>query len=315
MKSCADSLKKIKRSAHAFPRILLLSLFCIFVLWSRHLQRGVVSSLQYVGEVLVPSIFPFAVLSGVYAHMEKMPCDSPIIRRIAGILRLSPISLEALLLGIFAGFPLGGKYVIDLYNENRISKEEAIRLFPMVNNPSLAFVIAGVGQGMLHSSYMGLLLFAAVLISAYTVGCIGRYAPPPLGDLAFSKSEPYNLSVLIRDATLTTVCVSGYVVFFSALTTVFSSVLKNGLLRMLIVVPTEVTGGCAYAATLSASLPIRLSLLGFALGFGGICVGMQSEVYLREGNISVAGYYKRKLAQGVLCALLSYLFAICFQAG
>ena len=313
MKPQAHSIKKINPTVHELTRILLAAAFCFMIIWSRHLQRGVASSLQYVGEVLIPSIFPFAVLSGIYAHVEKGDCCSRPVCRIASALHLTPVSLSALPLGLFAGFPLGGKYVVDLYNERRISKEEATRLFCMVNNPSAAFVIVGVGTGMLRSSFLGLLLFSAVLISGYTVGYIGKYTPPPSPCKSLCASEPWHLSALIRDATLTTVCVSGYVVFFSALTTVFTAILPNDLLRMLIVLPAEVTGGCAYAASLGASLPLRMCLLGFVLGFGGICVGMQSEIYLREGSLKVATYYKRKLAQGVLCAIVSFLFTHLFQ--
>ena len=312
MKSRNNSLKNFTPPRLAHSRILIFAVFGVLVLSSRPVSQGVVSALSYVGEVLIPAVFPFAVLSGIYGKMQCDTRDSLLSKGIARGLRLSPISLSALMLGIFAGFPLGGKYASDLYNDNRISKEEATRLFPMVNNPSLAFVIAGVGSGMLKSARAGLLLYSAVVLSAYLVGCIGAYAPPPNTHTTPESHETHNLSALIREATLTTVYVCGYVIFFSATTSAICSHLPSGALRLSVMLVCEVTGACRYAATLGAPMLLRMSAIGFALGFGGVCVGMQSEGYLRVCGLSVGSYYKRKLVQGVLCAFFSCLFTVLF---
>ena len=310
MKSCVKSFKKAV-SAAAFPwQILIVALFILLLLCARHLTGGVIQSLGYVGEVLIPSIFPFAVLSGIYTQVCRNSTPSPLAQRISAFLHLSPISLGALMLGILSGFPLGGKYVSDLYNQGKISRNEAERLFPMVNNPSVAFVTVGVGQGMLGSVSSGVLLYLCVLVSAYVIGVIGKHEVMKNTEVSFTSCAPLSLPAIIRDATLTTVHVSGFVILFGALGSLISALLGGALSTVLLLV-LEVTGACARAAELSFATPVRMGILAFALGFGGLCVGMQSEVYLNSATLSSLSYYKRKLLQSVICAVLCYLLSIC----
>ena len=320
MKSFCNSLKKTKIDARYLRRLGMLAVFCLFLFCSEALQKEVCATLLYVAQVLVPAVFPFAVLAGLYAQQRPSVREARLAKAVARILRLSPIALSALPLGMLAGFPLGGQYTIDLYNKGYIKKEEADRLFAMVNTPSLAFVVAGVGQGMMHSLAAGILLYTATVGSAYAIGVWeGRRVGIPPQRPTRSENDPPReqaadrpLSVLIREATVTTLYVAGYVVFFGALRGVIGALIPSTVACSLLYLLLEVTGACASASALPLSTASRMGFLGFALGFGGVCVGMQSERYLRDGGLSVKRYYGRKLAAGLLCAIASYLLSLLF---
>ena len=304
MKDTAGSIKKsIKRRLPAIAEVLILALFVLFIVFAAEVKEATLRAFRFSLTVIVPSIFPFTVLSGVYASLrpQREKNKKGWLSRLLGI---PTQALGVCFLSVLVGFPQSGMMVSDLYNEGRITKEDAERIFPMLNNPSVGFVTVGVGLGSFGSLKIGIFLYLCVLFASFTVGRFGKCATPSLS-YAPVKPRERSLPDLIRNASLTTLSVVGFVVFFTVLSAILDKILLSPALRLLALLTLEVTGGATGAATLlGAPLVLRLALCAFALGFGGICVGMQSEIYLRSSSLPVLPYYERKLLGGLLAAIL-----------
>ena len=309
-----DTQRTLRENWHGvLPRIgevLILATFVLFILFANDVREATVQAFHFSLSVILPSIFPFTVLSGVYTGLQ-MSTQSMRGRRVARVLGVPKDALGICFLSLLVGFPQSGMLVADLYNEGRIAREDASRIFPMLNNPSVGFVTVGVGLSCFGSIRIGIFLYACVLLCARIVGLFGR-GREEVG-IARGRAAPSarSLSEIVKEASFTTVAVVGFVVFFTILRAILDRLLLLPSLRLLALLTLEVTGGATGAAIQSGlSLPLRLSLCAFSLGFGGVCVGMQSEIYLRRANLPVRPYYERKLAQGLLCALLVGLLSV-----
>ena len=71
----------------------------------------------------------------------------------------------------------------------------------------------------------------------------------------------------------------------------------------------ELSGGIAALANLPITLRWKLALASFFLGFGGLCVWMQTQAVLVPAGLSGCGMLLAKLAQGLLAALITFFLA------
>lgn len=75
----------------------------------------------------------------------------------------------------------------------------------------------------------------------------------------------------------------------------------------------EFSGGCAAIATLHIPLRLAVAFTAFTVSFGGLCVFLQSRLFLSAA--AAKPYLLQKLLHGVLSAALSYLLFPCFAGG
>jgi hypothetical protein len=116
------------------------------------------------------------------------------------------------------------------------------------------------------------------------------------------------LSKSIKNAGASSLVITSYIVFFSSVIKILSGFIKNQKLFTLITSFIEI-GNSTFIISQSNTLPLEFqyALLGFSLGFSGISVHLQAFSLLPE-NTSKVTYYKTKLLQGVICAILFALY-------
>ena len=119
-------------------------------------------SLRLCGEVLIPSLFPFFVLSaliqelGLPSRLGRL--TAPGMRRLFGV---PGSGCAALILGLMAGYPLGAASVAGLVERGELERGEGERLLGFCNNSGPAFILGAAGAGVFGSARAGLLLYAA----------------------------------------------------------------------------------------------------------------------------------------------------------
>jgi hypothetical protein len=199
--------------------------------------------------------------------------------------------------------------VSDLYSSGSLSRKEAERLLPLCNNPSSAFIIGGVGLGIYKDVRLGFLLLGAVYISTLMCGMITRsnYNKNDFSEGNIEQSCSFVESV--KRAGINSVSIISFISIFSVLTGIVKKRVKYAPLYCLFFSILEVTnaikGFSEYAAI---SLSLAISLSAFSLGFGGICVGMQSCVFTSSAGLGMRKYYLIKLLEGLIAAALASLF-------
>ncbi len=297
------------------------------LLWRPQAVAGGISrGLAVCGQVLIPSLFPFLVLSG---FIIRSGVAAAVGRRLEWITRrvfgLPGCCAAGLVIGAVGGYPAGGAAVGDLVRSGQLDRDEARRMLRCCINGGPGFVVSAVGTGMMGSAAFGWLLFAAHLLAAFILGVVGA----PRGSRRRTVVRTRRPTVVlpataalvesVTGACETLLIMCGFVSLFAAATALIdvSGVvgwLAGGhppaekLVGALIACVLEVSGGCTAAASLGGNAPL---FLGFAVGFAGLSVQCQLAASLRGLGILGADFFAARVAQGALTAVLACLLYHC----
>ena len=111
------------------------------------------SGLALCVELILPSLFPFFVLSGL---LSRLGLPAMLGERLSGFaekaFRVSGAGCTALLLGLLGGYPLGAAYIAGLRESGAVGGEEAGHLLAFCNNSGPAFFLGALGTGVFGSA-------------------------------------------------------------------------------------------------------------------------------------------------------------------
>ena len=291
------------------PFLLSLIAFFLLLCFPKTIGVGVRAGLELCYRAIIPSIFPYMVLSELLRGIDLSPIDRTLGRIIAAPLRVSAIGGRIILLGLLCGFPIGAKMTSELYADGQLKKEEAERLLLLSSSPSPAFVISGIGLSMLGDAGHGWKLYFILLISVFVISILIR---PTVRRTSYTfcspqKSTCTSLSGAIKAAGYGTISVTAFITFFTVLSSLVSSLIPIPEVAALIASVLEIGSGAFAASGLVASSPrLAASLLGFAVSFSGISVYLQSLSYINETDLSPRFYLIGKVGSGILSAVLAF---------
>ena len=274
------------------------------------------STLLLCAENIIPSLFPFFVLSSILIKSGFAKVAGRLFSFIMKpLFSASGQSAIAFIIGIISGYPMGAKTVSELYKSGSVPKSEAERLLPFCNNSGPLFVIGAVGTGFLGRTDIGIFLYLIHLLSAIITGFFLRF----FSDDNYSclnicsekkRKESFGMifSESVKSAVNSVLFVCGFVVFFATLSAPFTSILpENSLTSVLIKGFLEVTIGIKDALFLTDD-KIKLCLISALLGFGGVCVLLQVMGIAKESGLNIKYYFWGKLFQGITSAFLCNIF-------
>lgn len=287
-----------------FSSLLCLCLAALMILLGESIKKGVVSGLSFSFMTLIPTLFPFFILSDLWSSNFNIKEDGVIGRAFEKLFGINGTALTSFLSGLVCGFPIGVKSAACLYDAKKISKEEFERLTGFVNNPSVAFIISGVGVGIFGDIYIGILLYVSIILSSVAVGIIFRKRLLIQQNTAVISRQRFNLVNSIKNAGMTSIAVASYIVFFSGVVGICESFIKNELILSLISSLLEVGSAARIIGELTNITQLsKLFFAAFALGFSGLSVHLQALSFFPEGA-SFKKYFLMKLIQGVLSAAI-----------
>lgn len=275
----------------------------ILILDSRTALEGAKEGVELCIRCLIPSLFPFFVLSGLITGAFS-GMSLPVLRPVGRLLRIPP-GCESLLIPAFlGGYPAGAQCIGQALSQNSISRKTAGRLLLFCNNagPSFLFgVLAPVfpSKGALWALWgiqtLSCLLFAWLLPNdTETGGTVPRQ----------ELSMPKVLSASVR--IMGTVC--GWVVLFRVLLAFLSRWFLWLLPRTWQTAATgvlELANGCLCLGAVG-DIRLRFLLCSGMLAFGGLCVTMQTASAVP--SLSLGPYVFAKIMQCLFCLGISSAF-------
>ncbi len=238
--------------------------------------NGAVNGLVLCGQVIIPSLFPFAVValflskSGILRFFGRF-CE-PVSK---ALFFLNGEAFLALFMSFIGGYPVGARLIRELYNQKKISQMQAEEMICYSVNAGPAFVVVAVGAGILHNRNLGLLLLVAHILASLLLAVIsglrmrkkltfcpmvqGNTNPPPVSDAFVSATA---------DAASAIFGICAWVVLFSTIQSLLGISGLPAFATSLLSALLEVT-----TAVISASN--HYILIAAILGWAGFCVHCQ----------------------------------------
>lgn len=309
---------------------LCLSLLLFFSL-ALMLRRADVAAncmregLTLCARAIVPSLFPFMVFSELLVTSGVGEWLSiPLERPFGKLLGLPRAGCCAVFLGLLCGFPIGARCAILAYEKGTLDREECERALACSSIPSSAFLISTVGTTLWKDAKFGVFLYISAVFSALLSGIllyvlqktVGRVKErrtfSPLANVHF---EAGMFPGAIKNATLNTLLICAYVVFFSTLTgtvdLVISRFAANEITHAILSALLELSGGVSAASNL-ANQHLALILTGVTVGWSGLSIHCQMLSLCDGHNLSTRPYLKAKTMQAFTCMLITLFFSHVF---
>ena len=293
--------------------LLALLLLFLLILASTHLSTistGVSTALSLCARVIIPTLFPFLILTDLILSTNAgKPLLSKIGRPLAKLFRLSDNGGVVILLGALFGFPMGARAVARYYSEGGLSKEESERLLLFSGNASPFFLIGSVGSGMLSSVRAGFTIYLIQLTVSLGCGLLLSLFAPKTANRSHALARATNkttFSHTVQNAVRQSLFISGYIVFFSAILSIALPFVKNAFLSCLLSSLLEIGNGCSHATKLHC---FTLPFCAFSACFSGFSVYFQTLDCICDSNLETKRYLPTKL----LCGAVGFHLALLFR--
>ena len=308
-------MKLIKAWKSSFFPLCLSAVFgMLVIIHARASLDGMKSGLEMCAQIVIPSLFPFLVISSFAAKLEIPKRAYKIADKVMRFLfHLPADAVTCIIFGALGGFPVGCVTAAQLCKDGRINNEQAQRLTLFCINAGPAFTVTAVGTSMLGSTKGGAILFASLLLSSLTIGILlGFTAPKPEKAVKISGFEASASAAFVHSAEQGSKAIIRICAWVSLFSCFFSLLKETGISDSLMNVIKcffEVTAGCKAAAETG-----NIYAVAATLGWSGLCVICQvlSDVRSVGTPLTVLLAFKALHAglSTVFCRLFLYLFPI-----
>lgn len=285
---------------------------------------GARAGLLLCSGIIIPSLFPFAVISNIFVELglpqRLSKICSPVMNKLFGV---SGAGSTAFFLGIAGGYPLGAISISEMHSKGVLQKNEAEKLLGFCDNSGPAFIVSVAGVAIFGSVKVGFFLYGIHVLAALLTGMLLKTEKSYSKTYSLSPPRtrlPGAFTSSVKRATTAMVTVCGFVVFFSVLVGIldahgtlsaltgaisarfgtelhFSRSLLTGLL--------ELGTGTSSMYGLRTE-PENLALCSFLIAWGGLSVHAQASAVISEGGLSPARHTLGKLLHSVLSALITF---------
>lgn len=305
-----------------------LAAFAALILASGYVTDSCKYALRLCVELIIPSLFPFFVLSillnrlGLPSLLGKIL--APAASKLYGI---SGAGASALIIGLTGGYPLGAAYIADMQKSGAVTLSEAERLLAFCNNSGPAFIVGAIGVGLFHSSAVGLYLYGIHILSALITGLFFRsrsYCPESQPLFLDSMDISAALPEAVRQAIGSILNVCGFVISFTVLVGILDSggafsVLcgfisaRTGtelhLCRAFLTGLLELGSGIGAMRGLALS-PANLALAAGIMGWGGLSVHFQTRAVTADSKIKGTLHFAGRLISASIAAVLGWILGL-----
>ena len=253
----------------------------------------------------VPSLYPFCVLSAFFVRSGLCGYLGKFLEKPVRVLFALPGSAgAAACMSFVAGYPVGAGMTAALFSDGRISQSDAQRMTLFCVNAGPAFVIGGVGAGMLGSVRAGVIIFVSLTLASLALGVLTRFIPhgetdahaaPAISGLPLSRA----LTEAVAEGTKNMISICAWIVMFACAAQYIPLLRLPDWASLLLSCTLEVTGGCASAAGV-----FNIPAIAAVLGWGGVSVHCQIMRHIKTCGTPLPYFFCARL----VCAALAALF-------
>ena len=256
---------------------------------------------------VAPALFPFLAL------MPLLTCETAAraYERLLGsvtrrLFRLPGAAASAMAVGMIAGTPAGAVAGRRIAANSGMNAGQLARVSAAFAGFSPAFLVSGVGVGMLGSAGLGWRLFGAQALTQLTMALLLRNAwadrTELVRPLAGSAGE-----APVRAAVLTALGIGGYMTLFGAMSFAVAGLLGSSTANALLCLLDVPSGARLLAGLGGIGERARFALLSAACGFGGACLAAQNLGALKGCGVDAVEYVALRVLAAAICAMYAAL--------
>ena len=282
---------------------VLFTLAFILLKFPENSADGVRNGIDLCLDVLVPTLYPFMIVTNIFINSGMVDRIPFAVRRIMNYLfRLPGECASVILFSMIGGLPVGARMIRKLYDKKIISMDQGQRMLYFCINPGPAFVISTVGHCMFASKEIGLLIYISLVASSLTVGIISRFLNDDNEIIQINNVDAYNKNVLqssVSEASKSIISVCSWVIAFSCITEIIEKLCVSDTTKVFLQCIIEMTNGCRVSAE-HFSVPVIAGVIGFS----GLCAHFQ----IMDSIVAVKLRYKYFLAGRILNGSIAILY-------
>ena len=323
-----------RRTVDAILGIALLISMAALIIYPAEASAAAKEGLVLCYNVIIPSLFPFFVLSSLVVEFGLARYIGRALEKIMRpLFNVGGACSVAFSLGLIGGYPVGARTAITLYEKGISTKTETERLLSFCNNSGPAFILGVVGAGIFSSSKIGLLLYLIHIVASVLVGFIFRFykhqEKASSVKSQYAEIESVRLSAAfsetIKSSFMSVISICAFVVFFTVFIRllIISGIMARaaGLLATLlkpfgmntqwatrlITGLIEISSGVNTLSGISDALSARVGMAAFMLGWAGFSVHCQVMSFIGRSGLSVKTYLIGKILHGIISTFLALI--------
>ena len=299
---------KVYKGKNLFVVAVVTFLGMILLLRQNAVREALNISIKLCISSIVPAVFPFMIHSDFLMANISIKRESRVSRLFSKVTGINASGGLAFILGNICGFPIGAHISTELFENGDIGEDEYKRLLPISTNPSLAFVVSGVGMGIRGSFADGIKLYISMLLATIISSIIWKSEMSALNFYSKSSKSEFSLVDSIKSAMNSLIYVFAYIFFFSIVINVIFSFGFSAHITALISTFLEVGNACSSIHLAKFPLSLSLAITAFSLGFSGISMYVQALSFANK-NTKQSMYIRIKLTEGIFAFAIAFLLS------
>lgn len=270
-------------------------------------------------ENMIPSLLPFMILSGILIQLDLSALFSkPFGILLKPVFKVNNYCIYVIVMGFICGFPMGAKACVDLFQREKITKNEARYLLSFTNNigPAyfLTFVLGQIYQT--HNIFFSCFIMFGI---PFLYGIFLRYTvyrnKISFTETTVTLAKPDMSFFDAVDTAITNGLVQigilgGYMLFFNLLILIPYLLLGNHYCYSFLHSLTEISGGLTLTGKENMPYIHKFIFVHTALAFNGLCCLFQTLHLLKGTGLSGQKYMLHKI---ILCSITCLVIIIANQ--
>lgn len=307
----------IKRVKYVVLSLCLVTFAAAIIIYPERYVASCFEGFALWAECVLPSLFPFIILSLIFIKTGLADRASLPLRRVTGKLNLPQSAAVCFLLSICSGYPAGSRLLAEFYDNGAVTKDDCDKLAPLCSTSGPLFIIGSVGFKMFGDKLMGFKIFLAHTLAVVIISLIycklskKTVSAPPKA----VKSKGNILYDTFYGAVVSVAVAGGFIAFFYVVAQFLQDFnillplqkflrlfMDESAAKAVCLGLAEATTGCRYL--IASDCAFKGAIAGFLITFGGVSILMQQLSYLMKTGVKPLKFIAFKFLQATLCFII-----------